>query len=272
MRQRFVHVAVATPIAAAATNHRKTDLPLSVSGLLSPAPIMNDLVSDGSGRMFDRISERYDLLNRVMSVGSDARWRRVAVDALGPDVRQVLDLATGTADVALEVVRRIPSCHVVGVDPSMGMLSVGRGKVERADLNDRIELRQGDGMDIPADDDAFDGAIMAFGIRNVPDRPACLRELGRVVRAGGPIVLLELTEPEGHPLAFAARFWKRHVVPQLGAMLSSTPEYAYLEKSIRASPRPPEFADIMRDCGLVDVEARPLTFGAASVFFGRVKG
>ncbi|MFW5741248.1 MAG: ubiquinone/menaquinone biosynthesis methyltransferase, partial [Myxococcota bacterium] len=189
---------------------------------------MNDLAADGSGRMFDRISQRYDLLNRVMSVGSDRRWRRVAVDRLGTDSKRVLDLATGTADVALEVAARIPGCCVVGIDPSAGMLEVGRGKVERAGLQGRIELRQGDGARIPADDDAFDAAIMAFGIRNVPDRPKCLRELGRVVAAGGPVVVLELTEPDEHPLAFAARFWKRHVVPRLGAALSSTPEYAYL--------------------------------------------
>lgn len=230
---------------------------------------MNELASDGSGRMFDRISERYDLLNRVMSVGTDRRWRRLAVDLLGTDVSEVLDLATGTADVALEVARRVPSCRVVGVDPSKGMLEVGRRKVETTGLSGRIELREGDGMDIPAEDDAFDAAIMAFGIRNVPDRPKCLRELGRVVRAGGPVVLLELTEPEGHPLAFAARFWKRRVVPRLGAMLSSTPEYAYLEASIRAFPRTDQFLEIMRDGGLTDVRAEPLTFGAATMFFGR---
>lgn len=226
-------------------------------------------LSDGSGRMFDQISERYDLLNRVMSVGSDARWRRMAVDALGSDVRDVLDLATGTADVALEVARRIPSSKIVGVDPSPGMLKVGRDKVQRAGLSDRIELREGDGQRIPASDDSFDAAIMAFGIRNVPDRPACLRELARVVRPRGPIVLLELAEPEGHPLSFAARFWKRQVVPRLGAMLSSTPEYAYLEKSIRAFPPPEEFVAMMEACGLREVQARALTFGAATIFLGR---
>jgi demethylmenaquinone methyltransferase/2-methoxy-6-polyprenyl-1,4-benzoquinol methylase len=234
-----------------------------------PLPPMTDAPSDGSGRMFDRISDRYDLLNRVMSVGSDARWRRRAVKLLGPDVRQVLDLATGTADVAIEVARSIPGSRVVGVDPSVGMLRVGGEKVRRAGLEGRITLREGDGEKIPAEDDAFDGSIMAFGIRNVPDRAACLRELGRVVRRGGPIVLLELAEPEGHPLAFGARFWKRHVVPRLGALLSSTPEYAYLEQSIRAFPRPNEFLGMMRDCGLGEGEAIPLTFGAATLFVGR---
>jgi demethylmenaquinone methyltransferase/2-methoxy-6-polyprenyl-1,4-benzoquinol methylase len=219
--------------------------------------------------MFDRISERYDLLNRVMSVGSDGRWRRMAVHALGSEVRDVLDLATGTADVALEVARRIPSSKIVGVDPSPGMLKVGRDKVQRAGLSDRIELREGDGQRIPASDNSFDAAIMAFGIRNVPDRAACLRELARVVRPGGPIVLLELAEPEGHPFSFAARFWKRRVVPRLGAMLSSTPEYAYLEKSIRAFPPPEEFLTLMGECGLREVEARALTFGAATIFLGR---
>ena len=162
-----------------------------------------------------------------------------------------------------------PHSQVVGVDPSVGMLEVGRRKVDAAGLSKRIELRVGDGTDIPAEDDAFDAAIMAFGIRNVPDRPKCLRELRRVVRRGGPVVLLELTEPEGHPLAFAARFWKRQVVPRLGAMLSSTPEYVYLEASIRAFPRADQFLSIMLENGLTGVEARTLTFGAATIFVGR---
>lgn len=231
---------------------------------------MHDITSDGSGRMFDRIASRYDLLNRVMSVGSDRRWRRLAVEALGSEAREVLDLATGTADVAIEVTRRIPGCRVVGIDPSSGMLEVGRTKIARAGLEDRIELRVGDGMDIPSETGAFDGAIMSFGIRNVPDRPRCLREIARVVRPGGPVVLLELTEPEGRGLAVGARWWKRHVVPRLGALLSSTPEYAYLEESIRGFPAPADFAPIMRDCGFESVETRPLTFGAATLFTGRV--
>lgn len=221
--------------------------------------------------MFDRISQRYDLLNRVMSLGSDARWRRLAVDALGSEVESVLDLATGTADVAIEIATRLPRCRVVGVDPSAGMLAVGREKVASAGLKARVDLLEGDGQAIPSGDAVFDAAIMAFGIRNVPDRPACLRELARVVRCGGPVVLLELTEPEGHPLAFAARIWKRHVVPQLGAVLSSTPEYAYLEKSIRAFPSPAKFAEVMRENGLADVRVRPLTFGAATLFVGTAR-
>ncbi len=233
-------------------------------------PTMTHCPTPGSGQMFDRISVRYDLLNRVMSLGSDTRWRREAVHAIVEDgVSRVLDLATGTAAVALEVARRIPAGRIVGVDPSLGMLEVGRKKVKRAGLDDRVQLSEGDGMAIPASDNSFDAAIMAFGIRNVPDRPACLRELTRVVRSGGPIALLELTEPRGHFFALAARCWKRHMVPSLGAALSSAPEYVYLEKSIRAFPSAPIFADMMRECAISDVQVRPLTFGAATLFVGR---
>jgi len=231
---------------------------------------MNNTLQDGSGQMFDRICERYDFLNRVMSLGIDGRWRKRAVQALGSDIGYVLDLATGTADVAIEVARRIPNSRVLGLDPSDGMLRVGQRKVEKAGLANRVTFKKGDGQRIAASDDAFDAAIMAFGIRNVARRERCLRELGRVVRPGGPVVVLELSEPRGgHPLAFGAGLWKRYVVPRLGSALSSTPEYAYLERSIRAFPRPDEFLELMATCGLRGGKAEPLTFGAATLFTAR---
>lgn len=228
---------------------------------------------DGSGRMFDRIAHRYDRLNRILSLGMDQRWRRIAVDALalasGSAQPRVLDLATGTGDVAIEIARRFPSARVVGVDPSPGMLKVGSEKIEREGLGARIELKIGQAQEIPAENDAFDAAIMAFGIRNTADRPACLKELMRVVRSGGSIVLLELTEPEGHVLSFGARLWKRRMAPRLGAWFSSAPEYAYLEKSIRAFPSPEVFAAMMVESGLGNVKTKSLTLGAVAVFSSR---
>lgn len=226
---------------------------------------------DGSGLMFDRIAHRYDLLNRVMSLGLDGHWRRKAIAALQlPEVPYVLDLATGTGDVALELLRQYPKAQVTGVDPSSKMIEIGRNKVQTRGLSSKIRFELGDGTNLSMQSSTFDGAIMAFGIRNVHDRLACLKELRRVVRPQGRIAILELTEPDEHPLAWGARLWKRHVVPVLGSTLSSTPEYAYLEKSIRAFPASDVFAETMREAGLVDVAYEPLTMGAVTVFAGTV--
>src|SRR5688572_25248039 len=148
---------------------------------------------EGSGAMFDGIARRYDLLNRVISLGIDQNWRRQTVAALNlrPGAR-VLDLATGTADLAIMAARKEPGARVVGLDPSQGMLEVGREKVARAGLTERVELVAGDAQSLPFPDGSFDGICMAFGIRNVTDRDRALREMARVTRPAGRIAILEL--------------------------------------------------------------------------------
>lgn len=221
----------------------------------------------GSGAMFDRIARRYDLLNRINSFGLDRSWRRKSVEALGlvPGSR-VLDLATGTADVAIEVLRQEPRAKVIGIDPSPGMLDVGRRKVDLAGLGESVELKTGDAGDLPLDDGSVDGVIIAFGIRNVPDRPRALREMARVTRPGGRIVVLELTEPRSGLLAPFARFHIHRVVPRLGAWLSGFHEYRYLEESIAEFPSPREFIALARGAGCRTIAARPLAFGACHLF------
>jgi demethylmenaquinone methyltransferase/2-methoxy-6-polyprenyl-1,4-benzoquinol methylase len=232
----------------------------------SPRPAA-DGVRGGSGAMFDRIARRYDLLNRLSSFGRDRAWRRTAVAALdlAPGHR-VLDLATGTADVALEVLRQQPAATVVGIDPSAGMLEVARRKVAAAGLAGRVELGHGDAEALPLADASVDGVIIAFGIRNVPDRERALREMARVTRRQGRIVILELSEPRSGLLAPLARFHIHHVVPRLGAWLSGGREYRYLESSIAAFPEPRELADLMRRCGCAVRLIRPLTFGACCLY------
>lgn len=221
----------------------------------------------GSGAMFDRIAGRYDLLNRLTSLGSDRRWRRrlVAALELRPGDR-VLDLATGTADVALEVLRQQPEVTVEGIDPSRQMLEHGREKIRRAGLEAAIALHEGIAERLPFDDDAFDGLAMAFGIRNVPDRPAALREMARVVRPGGRVAILELAEPRRGLVAPFARFYIHHLVPRLGALLSGGREYQYLERSIASFPPAATFAELMRGCGLSVRSVRPLMMGACTLF------
>ncbi len=213
--------------------------------------------------MFDRIARRYDLLNRVMSFGQDRRWRDALVAELVGD--RILDVATGTGDVAAAICRARPGVAVVGLDPSVEMLAVAQAKVR-----DDVELVAGDAQAMPFADNSFSSAAMAFGIRNVPDRPRALSEMARVVWPGGRVAVLELTEPSGSLLSAAARLHVRYLVPLLGRWLSTPEEYAYLERSIAAFPSPEVFADTMRSAGLRQVTVERLSFGAVTLFVATV--
>jgi len=221
----------------------------------------------GSGAMFDQIAGRYDLLNRLMSMGIDQSWRRKTVAAMAlPSQARVVDLATGTGDLALMIARLHPDAEVIGSDPSDRMLEVGAEKVERAGLTGRVRLERGDAQALPYEDHSFDGCCMAFGIRNVPDRRAALSEMARVTRPRGRVAVLELGEPSVGWLSPLARFHVRKVIPRLGGILSGSREYRYLQESIAAFPPAHEFAALMGDCGLHVLEVKPLTFGACTLF------
>ena len=222
---------------------------------------------DGSGAMFDRIAARYDLVNRVISLGLDHSWRRRTVQALrlAPGAR-VLDVATGTGDLAIEIARA-STASVVGLDPSQGMLEIGRRKVAARQLTERVELVCGSAEALPFPDHSFDAACMAFGIRNVPDRPRALRELARVLRPSGRLAILELSEPRGM-LGPLARFHVHSFVPWIGAMLSGAREYRYLERSIAAFPPAGEFVESMQEAGFSATSAHALSFGAVHLFEG----
>lgn len=221
----------------------------------------------GSGQMFDGIAERYDLVNRVISLGIDMRWRRRAVRALAlrKDAR-VLDVATGTADLAILTARAEPTATLVGIDPSERMLDIGREKVERAGLSSRIELRTGDAESLPFDDASFDAVSIAFGIRNVPDRDRALGEMARVTRPGGRIVVLELSEPPAGLMGPIARFHMHTLVPYVGGLISGASEYKYLVSSIAAFPPADEFGRKMERAGMRLLEADPLTFGVCHLY------
>ena len=221
----------------------------------------------GSAEMFDGIAERYDLLNRLTSFGSDQSWRKHTVSALRlrPGHR-VLDLATGTGDLALQVVAAEPAATVVGLDPSERMLGVARAKLRAAGLQDRVRLVTGRAEQLPFADHSFDAVSMAFGIRNVPDPQRALTEMSRVTRDGGRIAILELSEPQRGMLSALARFHACTVVPWLGSLLSGAREYRYLASSIAAFPPPEDFATLMGTAGLDVLEIRRLTLGAAHLY------
>ncbi len=224
---------------------------------------------EGSGAMFDGIAHRYDLVNRVISLGIDQSWRKKTVSSLElkPGAR-VLDLAPGTGDLAIMVARTHPEVTVVGVAPSSKMLEVGQKKLIEAQLTDRIELQVGDAQALQFADRSFDGLCIAFGIRNVPDRLQGLREMARVTKAGGRVAILELSEPRGGVLGPLARFHVHSVVPAVGALLSGAKEYEYLQKSIAAFPSARRFEGMMTEAGLRIVASTSLTFGVCHLYVG----
>lgn len=231
----------------------------------------NKEIDGGDGEFFDDIADRYDLLNRILSLGLDGRWRRQAVRALElSDGDAVLDVATGTADLALEITAETEGVNVVGIDPSRRMLAIGANKVNDAGFDERIALEMGDGQNLDFDDHRFDSCAIAFGIRNFPDRLQGLREMARVVHPGGRVVILELSEPRKGVMAAMSRLYVRQLVPRIGALLSGGEQYRYLQESIAAFPPTDEFLDMMSDAGLQDVTVQPLTFGVVNLFAGRV--
>ncbi|MDH3656126.1 MAG: bifunctional demethylmenaquinone methyltransferase/2-methoxy-6-polyprenyl-1,4-benzoquinol methylase UbiE [Myxococcales bacterium] len=228
---------------------------------------MSEAVHPGSGAMFDKIAGRYDLLNRLMSMGIDQSWRRKTVAALDlPADARVLDLATGTGDLALMIARLHPDAEVIGSDTSSRMLEVGVEKVARCGVSDRVQLELGDAQALPYESDSFDGCCIAFGIRNVPDRIAALAEMARVTKPGGRVAVLELGEPSVGWLSPIARFHVRKIIPRLGGMLSGSREYKYLQESIAAFPSADAFAEQMRAARLDVLDVKPLTFGACNLF------
>lgn len=222
--------------------------------------------------MFDQIAGRYDLLNRLMSFGLDRRWRRRLVQSLALTSPQpVLDIATGTADVAIAISAAHPEVQVVGLDPSARMLAQGAVKVESLGLSERIRLLRGDALEMPFSAGHFAASCISFGIRNVPDRLRCLKEMRRVTREDGVVAILELGEPpQSGLLSPFARWHVRRVVPTLGRWLSSSPEYHYLQRSMAAFPPPDEFLQMMREAGLQRAQATAMGFGAVHLYTGTV--
>lgn len=228
---------------------------------------MSQQVRPGSGAMFDAIAARYDLLNRIISLGIDQPWRARLIESIGPRPgHRVLDLATGTGDVGLMLLHAHPEAQVVGLDPSSKMLDVAREKIAAQGHQHRMELVQGEAERLPFEQASFDGCMMAFGIRNVADRPAALREMARVVKPGGRVAILELSEPRSGIFGPLARFHIHRVVPTVGALLSGAREYSYLQESIAAFPPPEQFATQMRSCGLDVLSVVPMTFGSVCLY------
>lgn len=224
--------------------------------------------------MFDNIAPAYDFMNRAMTFGIDRWWRRRAVERLRRVPHNaILDIATGTGDLAILMARRFDKAEVTGVDLSEGMLAIGRGKVRKAGLAGRVSLGVGDCMMLPFRDGTFDCVTCAYGVRNFADIARGYREMARVLRPGGTAVILELSTPT-NPVALPLyRFYSGRVIPAAGRLMShDVRAYAYLPESIAQVPQRRQMVDIMLESGFARAGFTPMTFGACTIYTARKAG
>ncbi len=221
--------------------------------------------------MFDRIASRYDLLNRMLSFRRDVAWRNQVARYLPAGERlAILDVATGTADQIFSLLARSARVEkATGVDMAEKMLDVGRRKAGERGLAGRVTLKTGDAMSIPEPDAAYDAVSISFGIRNVVSVVGALKEMRRVLKPGGRVLILEFSLPGFSPLRGLYLFYLRHILPWLGGLLSGDREaYRYLNVTVETFPYGEAFCALMREAGLVNVHAHPLTFGIATLYRG----
>ena len=224
--------------------------------------------------IFTTVHGRYDFLNHLLSLRRDVGWRDVAIRRMRfPRTRRFLDVATGTADLAIAAARRYPEVAVVGVDFAAPMLDVGRRKIDDARLAGRIALLEADALALPFPDCSFDVTAVAFGMRNIPDKLRALQEMSRVTVPGGQVMVLEMTFAPGRLFRPLYSFYLGRVLPRLARLFARNgATYFYLGDSIRHFPAPPRLASLMRQAGLESVSWHRLTFGTAYLHVGRTPG
>ncbi len=221
--------------------------------------------------LFQRVAPRYDLLNRLFSLGRDVSWRRSAARMLAPTPQgPLLDLACGTLDLSAELGRRYPDRGVVGCDFSREMMLTGLDKLSSPDVR-RVSLVCGDGLRLPFRGRTFAGAAMAFGIRNIADRPACLRELARVLKPGGRLVILELGVPQSRLTGLYLPYFLEFMPKAAGILGARSNDYDYLGKSVMNFPPSSDFVIMMEQAGYKS-GVIPLTKGIANLYFGTLPG
>lgn len=219
--------------------------------------------------MFNNIARKYDFLNHFLSMGIDKLWRKRAIKLLRTlQPKRILDIATGTGDFAIANLKLNPD-KVVGIDISTEMLAVGREKIAKKNLQDKIELFEGDSENIQFEDSSFDAITCAFGVRNFENLEKGLQEMNRVVRPGGKVVILEFSKPRKFPIKQLYNFYFFRILPLWGRMVSKDMSaYTYLPESVDAFPDGDEFLKIYQECGFSETRQVKLSFGIASIYIG----
>ena len=221
--------------------------------------------------MFDRISPHYDRLNHLLSLNIDKVWRRKAAKQIARHhPTSILDLATGTADLAILLAKKSPQSHIVGADISEQMLEIGKAKIEKQGLENQIELMRADASNLPFRDNSFNAVTCAFGVRNFEHRDKGLAEICRVMKAGGHIAILEFSMPERFPVKQLYRFYFKHILPKIGGIVSNdAAAYAYLPKSVERFPNPKDFIHDLQSKGLRNNTMKRLFFGIATLYMAQ---
>jgi demethylmenaquinone methyltransferase/2-methoxy-6-polyprenyl-1,4-benzoquinol methylase len=222
-------------------------------------------------KMFDEIAGQYDLLNHTLSFGIDYYWRKKGILAL-KNIRpgKILDVATGTGDLALQACKLLKPQHITGIDISEGMMQIGRKKIAAAGLTAQIELEGQDCMNLQFPDDSFDAAMVAFGVRNFENLDQGLKEIRRVLRPEGKLMILELSSPEYFPMKQGYQFYSRVIIPVLGRLISKNRvAYTYLPESVAAFPQNKALKTILEKNGFKEVQYKKLTLGICTLYFGK---
>jgi demethylmenaquinone methyltransferase/2-methoxy-6-polyprenyl-1,4-benzoquinol methylase len=222
-------------------------------------------------KMFDAISKNYDGLNRVISLGIDVTWRKKVVEIVGKNnPKQILDIATGTGDLALMMAALHPE-KIIGLDISKGMLAIGKQKIAKVNLSDKIEMVVGDSEEMPFDDNSFDAITVSFGVRNFANLDKGIKEIARVLKPTGVLVILETSNPMKFPFKQGYKLYTHLFLPIIGKLFSKDKvAYSYLSESANSFPFGEAFNNILQKNGFTSTEDKPVTFGVATIYTARL--
>ena len=218
------------------------------------------------GQLFDRIAGTYDGLNHVLSLNIDKRWRRRAIRMLAP-AEQVLDVAIGTADLTIEILRQGKAQHVTGIDLSRGMMAIGEQKVAKRGYAQQVQFDYGSAQQMPYADASFDTVTCAYGVRNFANMDEGLSEMYRVLRTGGELMVLEFSYPTNPVIRWSYDLYFTHILPFIGNLFSRDKgAYSYLNRSVKNFPYGEAFCQHLRKAGFSQIKATPLTFGISTIY------
>lgn len=221
--------------------------------------------------IFSEITPHYDKMNHIMSGRRDIAWRKFAISRIPQGAREVIDIATGTGDLALDTVRKRPEIHVCGVDFVPAMLELANSKCREKKLTSKVDFSVGDAMHLEFEDNSFDCSTIAFGMRNIPDRLGAIKEMRRVVRPGGKVLVLEMTFPRNLKMRRFFNWYLNNVIPFMGIMITRNRKaYDYLSESIQDFLHPDQLSALFEEAGLEKIQAFPLTFGITYLHEGVV--